>query len=226
MNSGWTYPMEAEGQCQAYTADPGTVTLNRVRENAVWLLWDTGQKKMTVGEYRNWVDENDNTLNRENIQVPPLPFSLMTVVVGLLATDGDAVYSAPRLLRKCVENGQIDDRIVHKALQTLLQFPVISPARLVRCLENDVKLLPVLWPVLTESLKSAGVIVAGGNPPPVWVNRILDNALRYAPYLTEAAKRGLIPAEDAKWAGLSEIAASKAKSTAVAKAKKLLTFLK
>jgi hypothetical protein len=158
--------------------------------------------------------------------VPPLPFSLLTVVVGLLAQDGDAVYSAPRTLRKCVESGQIDDRIVRKALQILLQFPVINPARLVRCLEKDLKLLPLLWPVFTESLKSAGMIVADGNPPPVWVNRVLDNALRCAPYLAEAAKRGLILAEDAKWAGRSEIAASKAKSTAVAKAKKLLTFLK
>ncbi|MDR0381748.1 MAG: DUF6493 family protein [Oscillospiraceae bacterium] len=226
INSSWTYPMEAEGQCQAYTADPGTLTLNRVRENTVWLHWDTVQKKMTVGTYCNWVDENDNTLNLKTIQAPPLSFSLLTVVVGLLAQDGDAVYSAPRTLRKCVESGQIDDKIVHRASQILLQFPVISPAKLVRCLEKDLRLLPMLWPVFTESLKSAGMIVAGGNPPPVWVNRILDNALRYAPYLAEAAKRGLIPAEDAKWVGLSEIAASKAKSTAVAKAKKLLTFLK
>jgi len=43
--------------------------------------------------------------------------------------------------------------------------------------------------------------------------------------LTEAAKRGLIGAEDAQWIGLSEIASSKSKSTAVVKAKKLLTAL-
>jgi hypothetical protein len=223
MNSDWTYPMKSEGQCQAYSAAPGTVSLNRARENMVWLHWDVEQKNMMICAQRNWVDANDNT--RKNIQVPPLPFSLLTVVVGLLAQDGDAVYSASRMLRKCVENGQIDDRIVRKALQLLLSFPAISPAKLVRCLEQDVTLLPVLWPVFTESLQSAGVLVAGGNPPPVWVNRVLDNALRYAPYLAEAAKRGLIPAQEAKWTGLSEIASAKAKSTAVAKAQKLREFL-
>jgi hypothetical protein len=96
---------------------------------------------------------------------------------------------------------------------------------LVRSPEKDAKLLPLLWPMLTECVKAAGASTAAGEKPPVWVNRVLDIALRYAPYLSEAAKRGLIPKDDARFAGLSEIAASKAKSTAVAKAKNLLTRL-
>jgi two-component system NarL family sensor kinase len=43
---------------------------------------------------------------------------------------------------------------------------------------------------------------------------------------SQTGSAAAIPAEDAQWAGLSEIAASKAKSTAVAKAEKLLAFLK
>ena len=92
---------------------------------------------------------------------------------------------------------------------------------LVRSLEADVDMLPVLWPMLTESTKKAGELILEGNVPPVWANRILDTALRYAPYLTQAAELGLIPEEDAQWEGLSEIAGSKAKSSAVAKAKRL-----
>ena len=59
------------------------------------------------------------------------------------------------------------------------------------------------------------------NKPPVWINRILDICIYYADYLKEAAGRGFIPAEDAKWQGLLEIVNSTAKSTAIKKAKRL-----
>ncbi|MDR1421935.1 MAG: hypothetical protein LBI64_03615 [Coriobacteriales bacterium] len=79
--------------------------------------------------------------------------------------------------------------------------------------------------MLTESVKAAGGMVLSAGAPPVRVNRILDSALRYAPYLLGVAMRGLIPKEDAKWAGLREIASAKAKSTALAKAHNLMELL-
>jgi hypothetical protein len=143
----------------------------------------------------------------------------------LLAQDGDAVYFAPRMLEKFIENGQIDAHVVRRAAQTLLQSPAVSPAKLVRVLEKESGLLPVLWPMLTESVKAAGSLAASLGKPPVWVNRVLDIALRYAPYLAEAARRGFIPPEDARWVGLSEIAASGVKGAAAAKAHNLLRML-
>jgi hypothetical protein len=220
VNSGWYYDLETEGQCLAYSAAPGTA-FARSNENQAWLHWNTEKKAMVVSENRNWVEGKDSSL-KKGTPTPPLPASLLTVIVGLLAQDGDAVYYAPRLLKKFIKNGQIGEEMIRKATRTLLQSSVLSPAKLVRSLEKDVKLLPILWPMLTECIKSAGELVAAGNAPPVWVNRILDVALRYAPYLAEAAKRGFIGAEDAQWLGLSEIASSKAKSTAVTKAKNLL----
>jgi hypothetical protein len=79
--------------------------------------------------------------------------------------------------------------------------------------------------MLTESVKAAGALVASGEKPPVWVNCVLDIAVRYAPYLAEAAKRELIPRKEAGWEGLSVIASSKTKSTAVEKAKKLINIM-
>ena len=79
--------------------------------------------------------------------------------------------------------------------------------------------------MLTECIKAAGALVSGGGKPPTWVNRVLDVALRYAPYLAEAAKRGFIPAEDSRWEGLSEIAFSGAKAASSAKAKQLLKII-
>jgi hypothetical protein len=234
LKSGWFYDLEEEGQCDAYSVAPGTTIFNRDKEKKVWLHWDTEKKVMAVCGNRNWAGENDSPLIdrfgkdsslKKNIQIPPLPLSFLTVIIGCLAQDGNAIYYAPSLLKKLIKSGQIDDEVVRRATLTLLKYPVVSPAKLVRSLEKDIKLLPTLWPMLIESVKAAGALVASGEKPPVWVNRILDIAVRYAPYLKEAAKRGLIPAKDAQWEGLSVIASSKTKSTAVEKAKTLLALL-
>ena len=79
--------------------------------------------------------------------------------------------------------------------------------------------------MLSECIVAAGVETLKNNKPPVWINRILDICTYYADYLREAAYRGLISAEDAKWQGLLEIAQSSAKSTAVKKAKSLVEKL-
>ncbi|MDR1136167.1 MAG: PRTRC system protein E [Clostridiales Family XIII bacterium] len=216
----WYYDLEHEGQCQAYAAVPGAVEFDNDREKQVWLHWDEEKNTMAISENRNWVDGKDGPLR--GISCPPLPLSLLTVIIGLLAQDGDAVYFAPRLLKQFIEDRQIDARVVRRAAQTLLQSPVISPAKLIRALEKEIELLPVMWPILTESVHAAGALIAAGNKAPAWVNRVLDTVLRYAPYLAEAARRGLIPAGDAEWVGLSEIAALAAKSAAGVKAQSLL----
>ena len=79
--------------------------------------------------------------------------------------------------------------------------------------------------MLIECIKYAGEMVAENKKPPVWVNRVLDICIYYADYLREAAKRGYISAEDAKWQGLLEIAKSSAKSAAINKAKSLVKVL-
>lgn len=219
VNKGWHYDLSNEGQCIAYAVAPDTSGFIGDEDNQVWLHWDAGQRAMVVCDKRNWIEGKDNPLR--GTQVPPLSASLVIVIIGLLAQDGDAKYYAPALLRECIKKGRINEQIIRKATQIFLQNPVVSPAKLVRILEKDISLLYILWPMLTECIKYAGNLVSAGEAPPVWVNRVLDIVLRYQPYLTEAANRGFISPEDAKWKGLSEIASSKSKSAAVAKAKKL-----
>ena len=79
--------------------------------------------------------------------------------------------------------------------------------------------------MLSECIKYAGEKNVENNKPPVWINRILDICIYYADYLREAAKRGLIPEEDAKWQGLLEIAKSSSKSAAIKKARNLVEKL-
>jgi hypothetical protein len=223
VNDGWYYDLEREGQCRAYAVAPGTTTFEGHTETQVWLHWDTAHQAMTVHEHRNWKEGIDGPL--KGVARPPLPASLLTVLIGLLAQDGDAVYYAPRLLEEFIQRGQIDKRVIGKATRTLLPYPVVSPAKLMRPLEKDIHLLPVLWPMLTECIKAAGALAAAGENPPLWSNRVLDTALRHAPYLAEAARRGFIGAKEAQWAGLSALASSKSKSAAVMKAQKLLGTL-
>ena len=68
-------------------------------------------------------------------------------------------------------------------------------------------------------------MVAANKKPAVWIKRVLDICIYYADYLREAAKRGYISGEDAKWQGLLEIANSSAKSAAINKAKSLAKIL-
>ena len=221
IKSDWNYDLE-EGQCQAYVSSPGTTTFELHGKTRTWLHWDTKRNAMVACDFRNWREAKNSSLKGA---ATPLSSSLHIVIIGMLAQDGYSVYSAPRLLEKLINKGQIDENTVRKAIRTLLKFPVVSPAKLVRILEKNVNLLYALWPMLTECVKAAGAAAIAGETPPVWINRVLDIALRHYLYLAEAAKRGIIQAEDAQWAGLSEIASSKSKSTAVAKAKRLLTLL-
>jgi hypothetical protein len=221
VKGNWYYDLDREGQCRAYVAAPGDEVFKGEGENEVWLHWDVEQKRMAVSKFRNWRKESTDPLNGGST---PITASMLTIIVSLLAQDGEAVYYAPRMLKECVENGTMDAEVVRKATQILLQSPAVSPAKLVRVLENDIRLLPTLWPMLTECVKAAGAKVTGGEAPPVWVNRVLGIALRYAPYLAEAAKRGIIPPDDAQWPGLADIAATKKKSAAVGKAKELMAL--
>lgn len=59
---------------------------------------------------------------------------------------------------------------------------------------------------------------------PRWVSNVLDVVLCYAPYLREAADRGLL-GEASAWPRLAEIAAHPGKSATLAKAGELLRAL-
>lgn len=215
----WYYDLEQEGQCDSFAVSPHANGAASDRENRTWLHWDAAEKRMVASEHRNWIAGTDGPLS--DVMTPKLSLALITVLVGLLAQDGEAKYFVPRLLNSFIEKGEIGAEHVRYATRVLLKSPAVSPAKLVRVLEKDRKLLPVLWPMLTESVKAAGALAATGGAPPVWVNRILDLALRNAPYLAQAAKLGLIPKQDAQWEGISDIACAKTKSAAVTKAKQL-----
>ncbi|MCT6866514.1 MAG: hypothetical protein M3Z63_00405, partial [Gilliamella apicola] len=193
-----------------------------------------------VSKYRNWLKNEDGPLSSTKIpalsnvslflnwlsnkyeplsstEIPALSNTLLMVVIGLLAQDGEGAYFAENY----VLTGRIDEGTVRRAILLFLKNPIISPAKLIRSLEKEIKFLPLLWPILIECVRFVGNLVSRGEKIPVWTNRILDISLQYAAYLKEAALRGYITNKDAKWEGLHEIASSKLKSTAVVKAKQL-----
>jgi len=219
VSKGWTYDLEAEGQCQAQAATPGTTALAynfAYDADNVYLQWCEDSGAMMVNDSR----DREGYRGKKRNQIPKLSQSLLTLAIALLAQDGDTIYYSKDLVKKFIAKDQINQYVMYYAVQTILQNPDVSPAKLARLLEKDVTFLPVMWPILTESIKFAGQKVAAGEKLLQWTNRILDIALRYAPYLKEAAARGFML--DTQWEGLESIANAKMSSTAVAKAKELL----
>lgn len=220
VKDSWTYDIEYESQCRAYKVPKDASSFLKSKENEVWLHWDEKEKKLVVNPNRNWIDGNDGSLNNRHKTL--FSSSILTIIIGLLAQDGDAVYFAPSILRRFINKGIITSEIVLKAVKILLNNPVISPGKLTRPLEDDIKLLPILWPILTESIKLGGVMVSEGQSLQAWLSRVLNLTIRYLPYLLEGNKRGEIDFSQDEWDALYQISSSKKKSTAVEKAKLLL----
>jgi len=213
----WTYDLEQEGQCWAArhrVGEPAT-TFN------TWLHWDADTGRLVTTRDRNWVDGNDDPLPRK--KAPVLSTTLVAVVLGLVAQDHDRDRcDGEELVASLVEREKIGSAVVRVAVSQLLEHPVVDPARLVRQLANKPALLPILWPLFTEPVRVAG---ATDSPPPRWLSRVLDAAIAHAPTLREAAARGLIPGDAARWPGLADIAARPGKSAASTKARTLLAAL-
>jgi hypothetical protein len=220
MKKDWIYDLEREGTCQAEEILSADIQAKR---EIAWLHWDVEQTKLVATAHRNWVQNTDGPLSRADIVVPPLSDSLITVSLGLLSNDGDGALTGMRLLRHLTDNNLLGSAAVTQAVRALLKSPAVSMAKLVHPLEKNARYLPILWPLLTEPIRAVG---ASPTPFPTWLNRVLDVALLYAPYLAEATSRGLINAEASSWPGLAELAARPGNSKAIAKAQLLLSCLK
>ena len=219
--AGWIYGLRNEGQVSAFKANHNGEIIDE-EEKAVWLHYDNFKKKIAVSRFRNWRNEENGPLKGESA---PYSKVFLTIAVALLAQDGESIYGAKSLIKELVKSGELNVNTLGDITRELLLHEDISPAKLVRVVEKERELLSVFWVMLSECIKYAGAKTVKNNKPPVWINRILDICIYYADYLKEAAGRGFIPAKDAKWQGLLEIANSSAKSTAIKKAKSLAKIL-
>ncbi len=220
--NGWIYGLDNEGQTRATEVAIGE-EFPKDDQKEVWIHWNTDEKRMEVSDFRDWRNNSNGPLKGEEA---PLSSSLLTVIIGMLAQDGDAIYYASGTVKRKIGTGEIGADMMRMAVKQLLFHEAVSPAKLVRFLEKEPELLPVCYVMLTECVRKAGEHTAKEGRPPLWVNRVLDICIYHGCYLKEAAERGLISGEEGKWQGLEEIAACKAKSTAVEKAKIFSEFIK
>lgn len=225
----WVYSLQEEGQVSAIRCPVEALQYGKDEKmqreyldgkERVWLYYDENTHKMKLSEYRNFNAKN----NSPSDVAHPLSVSLLMISLALVVQDGDCIYSALRLIRGFVQSGKIGVLMTKMAMEKLLKYEDVNPAKLVRVLEQENELFSALYPILTMSIAHGGGQVLQNRKVPVWVNRVLDVCLHYAFYLKEAMKRGEIPKEDANWEGLKEIANCKAKSTAVSKARALLEY--
>ncbi|MCO6550828.1 MAG: hypothetical protein J6580_09120 [Gilliamella sp.] len=231
VKNDWYYDLEYEFQCEAYPPLSKDQQVIPNFQSRVWLHWCINKQLLVVEKTRNWQENNDGPLSSKYnlifLNTDNLIFSksLVTVIIGLLAQDSDT-YKANFIFEKNVKKGIIDADTMRKAIILFLDYPDLSPAKLIRLLEKKPSLLPIFCPVLIECIKFVGNLVKQGEKIPAWINRILDMSLTYAPYLKEATRRSYLTEPDSQWQGLADIAQAKAKSVAVNKAKQLLELLK
>lgn len=200
VTKAWFYDLEVEGQCQAHETATGA---------PAWLWWDADAGRLLASPFRNRGDADHRPLRLAG-PVPPLTVSMVAVALAALCNEKEP--HAARSMARRLGTGS-----VRLAMRSLLASPDISPARIVSALDENPALLPAFWPVLTESIAFA----AAADKPPHWLNRILDAALRHAPTLAKAARRGLIPADAAAWPGLAELAQRPGVTAALRKAREL-----
>lgn len=209
----WFYDLEREGQCAAVSA-AGQASASGSGTPDAWLHWDESAGRLVAMPHRDWLAGRDRPLERGGAPVPPLTTSMVAVVLASMCHDDPPRY----YVREIVGEGVVGSAAVTVAMRALLPHADFSPARVVRLLEDDPTTLPVLWPVLVESVRFAATVE---GTPPRWLNRVLDVALVHAAHLREAARRGLLPAEAAAWPGLSDVAARRG-GAAPGKARDLL----
>lgn len=139
------------------------------------------------------------------------------VLTSLCHADGGTYHQ-----HHLVTSGLFGSAAVAAAMRALLPHPDVSPARMVKLLESDPTTLPVLWPVLAESVRHAAQLPGAA---PRWLNRVLDVTLLHAAALRTAADRALIPAAAAAWPGLAALAARPGSSAVPRKARTLVAAL-
>lgn len=159
---------------------------------------------------------------RPSRESQPLTVAMHAAVLTTICHDGDQGLAGESLVTWLQAEGRIGWRGMQLAIRRLLPWPDVSPARMVRVLDKHPRSLPVLWPVLVESIAHAASL---DGPPPRWLNRVLDVALVSAPYLAEAARRGWIPPEAARFPGLADLADRSGSSAAQTTARSLLAVI-
>lgn len=215
----WFYDLEHEGQCGA---SAGTDEAPGPKQPDSWLHWDPTLSRLVVSSTRYWRNSTEDPLAAGD-PVPPLTTSMTAVLLASLChTQATAAGSASYAMTWIISSGLIGSAAVTSAMRALLPHADISPARMVSLIESDPTTLPVLWPVLVESIKYAAHV---DGPPPRWLNRVLDVTLLHADLLREAAQRGLLPVDSATWPGLSTLAARPGKSAVPTKARTLIAQL-
>lgn len=202
----WSYALDHEGQLDAETV---------VGDERRWLQWSAAEGRIVPSEFRDRSTGGNGPASRSD--VPPLTVLMVAVVLASLCSDVESRYSVDAM----VAARRFSAESVRLAASRLLPLPDITPARMMGAVEREVRALPVLWPLLTESVRFA----AGEAKPPSWLNRVLDVALLRAPLLRAAAETGRIPAEHAAWPGLAELGARKGSNAALTKARTLVAEL-
>lgn len=169
-----------------------------------YMRWEQGQ----------WLVKTNPLAKRPQQQELPMLDSIVQVLLGLIHTEPQAKTARDPFQQYLLEH-KISANSVAKTVANLARNPLWSPVKALKLLETD-EFLPVLWPLITESLTAGAEYVAAGSSAPRWLSKVLDMGVRHAEVLAAATTEGYIPAT--AWQALGAIAEQPKKTAASKKA--------
>ncbi|AKK05806.1 hypothetical protein CMUST_07385 [Corynebacterium mustelae] len=150
---------------------------------------------------------------------PELPVfsSLVYILFGMMHS-GSRAKNALDVATKFLIEEKITASAVAHTVSTLVQEELWAPTQALKLLHDNTH-LPVLWPLLTETVAKAAAGYQQGLNPPKWLGKVLDVIAEHTVELVAATHAGYIPV--AAWAPIAVIAEQKKKTAAVTKARAL-----
>ncbi|MDO5098565.1 MAG: hypothetical protein Q4D85_07360 [Corynebacterium sp.] len=169
--------------------------------------WQLQKPQLRSITYKDWND-------------PELPIfaSVVYILFGMMHS-GSRCKNARECMERFLVENKISTEIVSRTIRNLVGEELWTPVQALKLLSTDAH-LPVLWPLLTETIAFAATTIAAGHAPPKWLAKILDCITEHSGVLAEATAAGYIPPD--AWEPISVIAQQKKKTAAVKKATSLL----
>lgn len=177
------------------------------------------------GYFHMWWDGDSWVLDHQPAQrwrynSSPLPMFTSTayILFGMMHS-GSRAKNALWYMERFLINRMFCAQVVARSIHALLQEELWAPTQALKLLQAKDS-LPVLWPLLTESLAKAATDSQQQHPPAKWLGKVLDAIIEDSAVLKAATEAGFIP--ETSWNPLKIIAGQKKKTAVVAKARELV----
>lgn len=118
------------------------------------MRWDDAAGRLVAASFRDWEHDTDDPPSRR-AQTPPITTSMVAMLLVGACQDRDNAFESLQAVVGLYQRGAIGSEAVQQALRSLGSHELLSPAHLVRIIEQHPTTLPAAWPILQQSIREA-----------------------------------------------------------------------